>query len=285
MGELVKRMGRRARRASAHAPLEFADPRSARRSPDEYLRIVSHHQDRLVGGFVEDARIDLSAVAPQVFSTLFRAVKQQTGVQIIYRSMSSPAGSERIIFPHAFVRAPRRWHVRAWCAQRLSYRDFTLGRMASAELVDTPNMNPQDGDAEWLRMLELVVVAHPALSIAQQEMIAHEYFPAPGPCACECANVLPRMPSRTCASHWTHLGRRRRTTNYWSAMRRSSPRCSAKREICHDRTSGPFASMQDARPVPFRCIPLAINRQCHHPSLRHSARHLWLPVCRQAARL
>ena len=94
MGELVKRMGRRARRASAHAPLEFADPRSARRSPDEYLRIVSHHQDRLVGGFVEDARIDLSAIAPQVFSTLFRAVKQQTGVQIIYRSMSSPAGSE-----------------------------------------------------------------------------------------------------------------------------------------------------------------------------------------------
>lgn len=177
MGELVKRMGRRARRASAHAPLEFADPRSARRSPDEYLRIVSHHQDRLVGGFVEDARIDLSAVAPQVFSTLFRAVKHQTGVQIIYRSMSSPAGSERIIFPHAFVRAPRRWHVRAWCAQRLGYRDFTLGRMASAELVDTPNMNPQDGDAEWLRMLELVVVAHPALSIAQQEMIAHEYFP------------------------------------------------------------------------------------------------------------
>lgn len=177
MGELVKRMGRRARRASAHAPLEFADPRSARRSPDEYLRIVSTHQDRLIGGFVEDARVDLSAVAPQVFSTLFRAVKQQTGVQIVYRSMSSPAGSERIIFPHAFVRAPRRWHVRAWCAQRLGYRDFTLGRMASAQLLDTANSNPREGDAEWLHMLELVIVAHPALSIAQQDMIAHEYFP------------------------------------------------------------------------------------------------------------
>lgn len=177
MGELVKRMGRRARRASAHAPLEFQDPRSARRSPDEYLRIVSNHPDRLIGGFVEDARVDLSAIAPKVFSTLFRAVKQQTGVQIVYRSMSSPTGAERIIFPHAFVRAPRRWHVRAWCGQRMGYRDFTLGRMASAELLDTPNSNPQAGDAEWSRMLELVIVAHPALSIAQQEMIAHEYFP------------------------------------------------------------------------------------------------------------
>lgn len=177
MGELVKRMGRRARRASAHAPLEFADPRSARRSPDEYLRIVNTHPERLTGGFVEDARVDLSAVAPQVFSTLFRAVKQQAGVQIVYRSMSSPAGSERVIFPHAFVRAPRRWHVRAWCAQRLGFRDFTLGRMASAQLLDTSNAHPREDDAQWLRMLELVVVAHPALTVAQQEMISHEYFP------------------------------------------------------------------------------------------------------------
>lgn len=177
MGELVKRMGGRARRASAHAPLELVDSKATRRSPDEYLRIVSTRQDRLIGGCIEDSRIDLSAVSPQVFATLFRAVKQQTGVQVVYRSMSSPSGSERVIFPHAFVRAPRRWHVRAWCANRLAYRDFTLGRMASATPLDTPSSNPQDGDIEWARMLELVVVAHPHLSPAQQEMIAHEYFP------------------------------------------------------------------------------------------------------------
>lgn len=29
---------------------------------------------------------------------------------------------------------------------------------------------------EWCRMLELIVVANPALTIAQQEMIAHQYL-------------------------------------------------------------------------------------------------------------
>ncbi|MBX3656505.1 MAG: WYL domain-containing protein [Ramlibacter sp.] len=177
MGELVQRMGRRARRASAHAPLESCDPKASRRSPDEYLRTVNPAQDPAIGGIVEDARVDLSPVSPQVFSTLFRAVRQQTGVRIVYRSMNSPAGTERVIYPHAFVRAPRRWHVRAWCAQRQGYRDFTLGRMAAAERLDAPNSHPQTGDAEWLNRLELVIVAHPALSAAQQDMIAQEYFP------------------------------------------------------------------------------------------------------------
>lgn len=177
MGELTKRMGPRARRASAHAPLEFVDPRATRRSPDEYLKIVSSQQEPHLGGVLEDARIDLSVISPQVFATLFRAVKQKTGVQVVYRSMSSPSGSERVIFPHAFVRAPRRWHVRAWCAHRKDFRDFTLGRMASAKLLNEPTANPQTSDAQWLHMLEFVIIAHPALSIPQQDMIAHEYFP------------------------------------------------------------------------------------------------------------
>lgn len=177
MGELVKQMGPRARRASAHAPLEFADPRPARLSPDDYLRVVNPQHDPALQGLVEDARMDLSPVSPQVFSTVFRATRQQQGVRVVYRSMTSPAGLERIIYPHAFIRAPRRWHVRAWCVQRQAYRDFTLGRMASAQLLDEPSTHPQNGDAEWRRMLELVIVAHPALSIGQQDMIAHEYFP------------------------------------------------------------------------------------------------------------
>jgi predicted DNA-binding transcriptional regulator YafY len=177
MGQLVKVMGRRARRASAHAPLEFVNPRAPRRSPDEYLRAVNPQHDPLIGNFIEDARIDLSPVSPHVFSTLFRAIRWQTGVKVVYRSMNDPAGSERIIYPHAFVRAPRRWHVRAWCDQRRAYRDFTLGRIASAECIDAPNDHPQSEDAEWVDFLELVVVAHPNLSTAQQEMIAQEFFP------------------------------------------------------------------------------------------------------------
>jgi predicted DNA-binding transcriptional regulator YafY len=75
------------------------------------------------------------------------------------------------------VRAPRRWHVRAWCDQRSEFRDFTLGRIASAAYVDLPSSHPQAEDAKWNRKLELVIVAHPGLTIEQQEMIALEYFP------------------------------------------------------------------------------------------------------------
>jgi predicted DNA-binding transcriptional regulator YafY len=177
MGELVKLMGRRARRASPHAPLEHVDQRSPRRSPDEYLRAVDPQHDPLVGKFFEDARIDLSPVSPHVFSTFFRAVREQIGVRMVYCSMNNPAGSERVVYPHAFVRAPRRWHVRAWCEERRDFRDFTLGRIASAERIESANRHPQTQDAGWVRMLELVIVAHPKLTVAQQTMIAHEFFP------------------------------------------------------------------------------------------------------------
>jgi hypothetical protein len=177
MGELVKRLGRRGRRATAHAPLEFVDAKQKRRSPDEYLRVVSAHQSGENGPMLEDARLDLSTVAPDVFSIISKAAKRQTGVRIVYRSMTTPAGSERIIYPHALVRAPRRWHVRAWCDQRGEFRDFTLGRIASAAYVELPSSHPQAEDAKWNRKLELVIVAHPGLTIEQQELIALEYFP------------------------------------------------------------------------------------------------------------
>lgn len=177
MGELAKRLGRRAKRASAHAPLEMLDARLPRAPADEYLRAIGSREPKASGELIEDARWDLSPVSPNVFSALFRAARRQTGVRIVYRSMSQPHGAERIIFPHAFVRAPRRWHVRAWCAQRREFRDFTLGRIDSAELLVQASEHPASMDDAWHRILELVIVAHPKLSPEQQDMIAHEYFP------------------------------------------------------------------------------------------------------------
>lgn len=177
LGELTKKIGRRGHRASAYAPLELTDLRSTRRSPDEYLRVVSAQLDQSANPLVEDARLDLSPVSPGIFATVFRAAKAGVGIKIVYRSMTSPKGTERVVFPHALVRAPRRWHMRAWCDQRQDYRDFTLGRIAAAERLDTPSVHGQANDTKWNRMLELVVVAHPALTIEQQDMIGHEYFP------------------------------------------------------------------------------------------------------------
>jgi len=120
--------------------------------------------------------MDLAAASPAVFSAVFRAITAGTGLSMVYRSMSSPEGTTRLVFPHALVRAPRRWHMRAWCSERQDFRDFTLGRVASVQVVDEAATRRRKDDEEWNAQLELELVAHPALSVEQQDMIAGEYF-------------------------------------------------------------------------------------------------------------
>ena len=177
MGELTARMEGRAMRSSAHAPLTLLRPDTDRLSPDQYLNVISTHHDDVAGAFIEDARMDLSSLQRGMFTACFSAARRETGLRIVYRSMGTPTGSERIVYPHSLVRAPRRWHMRAWCEERKSFRDFALARIASADPLDTPAPYRRDDDREWNNILDLVIVAHPGLSPEQQEMIAAENFP------------------------------------------------------------------------------------------------------------
>lgn len=177
MGELTARMGGLARRASAHAPLEFVGQSNDRHSADEYLHVIAHHDDITLNTLIEDARIDLSPIHTHIFSATFSAARNGKGIKILYRSMSSPSGRESVVFPHSIIRAPRRWHMRAWCDERKSFRDFTLGRIASAQPIDISAPYTKIDDVEWNQTVELIIAAHPTLSIEQQDMIAAEYFP------------------------------------------------------------------------------------------------------------
>jgi len=178
IAELEKKLGSKARRSSSHAPLQLVKPAGyVSNSPDEYLRVLRSNKQDNVNLLVEDARFDLSNVSPDLFSVLFQAIKHQKGVEINYRSMNYPEGTKRLIFPHAFVRVPRRWHVRAWCAERQDYRDFTLGRIAEAAQVEKIFDDVRKKDKKWHSILNIKVIPHPKLSQPQQEMIAQEYFP------------------------------------------------------------------------------------------------------------
>ncbi|WP_435626578.1 WYL domain-containing protein [Candidatus Ferrigenium straubiae] len=178
LAELSNHMGKRATRDTSHSPLRLAASNSrklVRHTLDDYLRIIGTHSSS--GNFVEDARLDLSISPPNIFIAMMQAIKNNNGVSIAYRSMSDPNGSERLIFPHAIIRAPRRWHVRAWCSKREEFRDFTLGRIVSCERVDIVSTNTRRDDEAWNEIIKFYVLAHPRLSPAQQEMIAAEYFP------------------------------------------------------------------------------------------------------------
>lgn len=170
LGELVQHMGTRAKRASAHAPLTFVDQKF-NGSPDDYLQIVSGSE------FIEDARLDISSLQPDLFSKVIQATRRSRGLRISYRSMTNPLGSQRVVFPHAIVRVSRRWHMRAWCESRKEFRDFTLGRISEIEHFDAPSPKERDGDRDWVEKVNITVIAHPALTYEQQEMIRAEYFP------------------------------------------------------------------------------------------------------------
>lgn len=177
LAELTKHMGKRATRATAYAPLRLTEPagRNKRRSPDDYLRIVDG--SGYGEGLFEDARRDLSVVAPEVFSEVVRAMRRKVGLELLYRSMNHPAGTQRLVFPHALVRVPRRWHMRAWCSERKDFRDFTLGRVASAAISEAPTPQTRENDKDWNELATFSVIPHPALTAEQQAMIAAEYFP------------------------------------------------------------------------------------------------------------
>ena len=123
-----------------------------------------------------DARVDLTEVRPEIFSTLRKAVLTKTGVEITYASMSNPVYAKRVIFPHAIVHVGRRWHVRAWCAKRQGFRDFTLGRIRSAEMLREQLPSSNRKDEGWETIVELELQPHHKLSPNQQQVVRNELF-------------------------------------------------------------------------------------------------------------
>lgn len=166
-------------RVTPHAPVIAQSnfkPLYSLNEPDEYLRLVEGARPAEVAPFITDARIDLSPTSSQLFATLNQACRLGLGVNIFYRSVNNPDGSDRLVFPHSMVRAARRWHVRAWCTLRQEFRDFTVGRIISAALTDEQSAVDVTADSAWHEMVDLVVAAHPALSEEQAQVLRHEYL-------------------------------------------------------------------------------------------------------------
>ncbi len=165
-------------RETSHSPLRIKPGVSLRgqnSSADDYLRVLLASQAPDAG--LEDCRRDLSVIAPTTFAIVAASIKRGSALKVMYRSMSNPSGASRTIYPHAIIRAPRRWHLRAWCDTRKDFRDFNFGRMTAVEAIDQPAPAGRDEDKAWNSMVSVEVVAHPALTEQQRAMIADEYFP------------------------------------------------------------------------------------------------------------
>lgn len=166
-------------RITPHAPVTPTNaftPKFESAGADDYLRLVESVRPNDIAPYVQDIRRDLSPVPAPLFSLIVQSCRAGTGLDINYLSMAEPQGLPRRIFPHALVRAARRWHARAWCDLRQDFRDFALGRIARATPVAASRAAGVVPDIQWDTILRLEVVAHPALNEAQQQLIRHEYL-------------------------------------------------------------------------------------------------------------
>jgi hypothetical protein len=119
---------------------------------------------------------DLSTPVPQVFATISEAIRSGRMLKMLYRSMRNPEPHERLVSPHSLVRAGRRWHVRAFCAEKKEFRDYALGRIQNPIILDGTAENSVSDDATWNTVVKVQLVAHPALNESQRKLVEFEYF-------------------------------------------------------------------------------------------------------------
>lgn len=143
----------------------------------DYLSLVglpaAHHSP---DSHVVAAFQDFTTPNPHIFALLSSAARMGRVVEITYQSMKEPTPHKRVIHPHSVVRAGRRWHVRAYSELNKQFRDYTLGRIKSAKVLDQPAEFTMKDDNDWMTEVHVRLIAHPDLSIEQESVIRFEYF-------------------------------------------------------------------------------------------------------------
>lgn len=142
---------------------------------DEYIAHVTSTGAAMAPWLV-DARLDFQEPQPRHLRLVSDACRSGSGLKIRYTSMSQPAGADRVIFPRNVVRLSQRWHIRAWCAARRDFRDFTFGRIRAMAAV--PDLMPESAgvDEAWQQTVSLRIGPHSALPAEQGKMVRDEYF-------------------------------------------------------------------------------------------------------------
>ena len=146
-------------------------PHMATLTIDRYFEVSAGNDDQIEKAV---AGKDLTSIDPEKFRFVHQAILHGSALSLVYKSMGHPNGRERIIHPKVFVFAGRRWHVRAYDELNGEYRDFNLARMENLKVEKSSVTIPPD--IAWTRFAKLHLVAHPALSKPQCELIRTELF-------------------------------------------------------------------------------------------------------------
>ncbi len=112
--------------------------------------------------------------ADEAVRTLLEALRCEAVVEIEYWAKSG--SRTRRISPHHLVFADGRCHIRAFCHEDISFLDFVLTRIVTADLVDEPWISG-DTDEVWHRRLDLSFRINRHLPEYTQAAIRLDYIP------------------------------------------------------------------------------------------------------------
>jgi hypothetical protein len=123
------------------------------------------------GPWVDFVRLPERKLEQKVLQGVFRAVAARRSIRVQYASLHSKSFRWRWITPHAFASDGYRWHVRAFCHEDKSFKDFVLGRIARVGAVGEPAASAAD-DHGW-KMIANIELA-PARGMNSEEVRALE---------------------------------------------------------------------------------------------------------------
>lgn len=166
-------------------PTTEFQPRYTKGRVEEYLQLQSLH-DSLDSPFAglggqgmntEALPMPSRAMSPAVVRALVKAARAKHRLEVVYASFSCPAGEERIIVPHTLVFAAERWHVRAYCEKRRSFRDFVLSRFGNVPEDCGKMLGEHDeaSDDQWQTQVEVCLIADRRLSPQERQLVARDY--------------------------------------------------------------------------------------------------------------
>lgn len=114
-------------------------------------------------------RIDAS-----ILQDLLAAIRDKRSIHVHYQSLTRADAMWRWITPHAFASDGLRWHVRAFCHQDRTFKDFLLPRFL--ELKDVADAGASEAaDTVWHEFIEVKLVPHPQMSASQRRVVALDF--------------------------------------------------------------------------------------------------------------
>jgi len=144
---------------------------------DEYIDHISRMLKPNSNTSIEKLSLHYSPLKPIIAGAILQAIEHKLGVNILYGSMGTPEGQQRVIYPHSLVDSGFRWHVRAYCTKRKEFRDFNLGRILGQPeaIADSLAIADKKHDTLWNKKVNVSFRANPIFSEAQQKLIQTEF--------------------------------------------------------------------------------------------------------------